>query len=60
MAFSSILLEVHFASALVNESVFGAKVGSEFLLITRRASRSVAWADKCGYVRAGEAAKVKV
>ncbi len=60
MAFSSIFLDEQFASALLHESVFGAKVGSEFHLYKAAGVSARCVADKCGYVRAGEVAKVKV
>ena len=59
MAFSSIFLDEQFTSALLHESVLGAKMGSEFHLYKAAGVSVRCVAEGCGYVRAGEAAKVK-
>ena len=60
MAFSRILLEVHFASASLHESVFGAKVRSEFQSYKAAGVSVHCVAEGFGYLWVGEAAKVKV
>ncbi len=59
MAFSSILLDVQFASASLHESVFGAKVGSEFHPYKAAVVSVRCVAEGFGYLRAGETAKAK-
>ncbi len=60
MAFSNIFLDEQFASTLLHESVFRAKVGSEFHPYKAAGVSVRCVDDKCGYMWAGVVAKVKV